>query len=102
MTVTNTGKWKGDEVAQLYVTHQGIAEAPLSALKSFKRITLDAGASQTVPFDISPEALTIVNSNGNAEFTPGKVKIIIGDSSPCKRSKTLGAAQAAEAVLILK
>src|SRR5205085_627558 len=38
VTVTNTGKLKGDEVAQLYVTHQGIAEAPLSALKSFKRI----------------------------------------------------------------
>jgi len=102
VTVANTGNFKADEVVQLYVTHEGIAEAPLSALKGFKRITLDPGATQTVPFDIGPEALTIINSTGNAEFSPGKVKIIISDSSPCNRSKTLGAAKAAEATVTLK
>jgi len=102
VTVTNTGKYKGDDVVQLYVRHDGIPGVPLSALKNFKRITLDAGASQTVSFDITPQALMIINSKGNAEFTPGKVKIIIGDSSPVNRSEALGAAKPAEAVLNLK
>ena len=102
VTVTNTGKYKGDDVVQLYVRHDGIPGVPLSALKNFKRITLDAGASQTVSFDITPQALMIINSKGNAEFTPGKVKIIIGDSSPVNRSAALGAAKPAEAVLNLK
>lgn len=101
VTVTNIGKYRGDEVVQLYLVHQGIDDAPISSLKGFKRITLAPGASQTIRFDIGPEALSIVNSKGEAEFIPGKVKIIIAESSPGKRSEMLGVAKT-EAVLILK
>lgn len=102
VTVTNTGKKKGDEVVQLYVTHEGVAYAPLSALKSFKRITLQPGASQKISFNITPDLLMLVDKNGNTVFQPGKVKIIIADSAPSNRSERLGAAQPSQATLVLK
>lgn len=100
--LTNTGKMKGDEVVQLYISHEGIDYAPLNALKGFKRITLNAGASTKVNFAISPDLLKIVNEDGNSVFAPGTVKIVVGGSSPGERSEELGAAKPAEAVLTLK
>ena len=100
--VTNTGKYSGDEVVQLYIAHEGINYAPLSALKSFKRVTLQTGASQKISFDITPEMLTLVDASGATIFQPGKVRVIIGDSSPGGRSDQLGAAKPSEAILTLK
>jgi beta-glucosidase len=102
VTVTNTGKMKSDEVVELYLTHEKIAGAPLNALKGFKRIALLPGASQKVNFTISPEHLKLIDNDGIASFMPGIVKIIIGDSSPGKRSEDVGASKAIEATLILK
>lgn len=101
VTITNTGKIKADEVVQLYITHEGASDAPISALKGIKRITLNVGASAKVSFAISPNLLKLVDDNGNLSFTPGKVKIIVGGSSPGKRSEELGA-KTSEATLTLK
>ena len=101
VTVTNTGKMKGDEVVQLYITHEGTTDAPISALKGIKRITLNSGASAKVSFIISPDLLKLVDDKGNSVFTPGKAKIIVGGSSPGKRSEELGA-KSVEAILTLK
>lgn len=102
VTVTNTGKYRGDEVVQLYITHEGIDDAPLQALKGFRRIALAPGASQKISFTLSPGLLTLIDNKGSSLFKPGKVKIIIAGSSPSKSNETLGASKAAEAVLILK
>ena len=101
-TITNTGKYKGDEVIQLYIVHEGIGYAPLQELKDFRRITLSAGQSRKISFTISPELLKLVDDRGNSIFAPGKVKIVIAGSSPSKRNEELGAAKASEAVLTLK
>ena len=101
-TITNTGKYKGDEVIQLYIVHEGIGYAPLQALKGFQRITLSPGQSRGISFTISPELLKVVDDRGNSIFAPGKVKIIIAGSSPSKRNEELGAAEASQAVLTLK
>ncbi len=102
VTVTNNGKYEGDEVVQLYITHEGVGSAPLSALKGFKRITLGPGVSQKINFNITPDLLNLIDTNGNTTFTPGKVKIIIGGSSPGKRSEALGAAKPGEVILTLR
>lgn len=102
VTVANTGKMKSDEVVQLYLTHKGIPGAPLYALKGFKRISLLPGVSQKVNFIISSEQLKLIDDNGKASFMPGTVKIIIGDSSPGKRSEELGVTKSIEESLILK
>jgi len=100
--VSNTGKYKGDEVVQLYITHQAVDNAPIIALKSFKRITLSPGQSQKISFTVTPDLLKLIDAGGNSVFTPGKVKIFIGGSSPGKRSEELGATKASEAIVTLK
>jgi beta-glucosidase len=102
VTLTNTGKYKGDEVVQLYIVHEGISYAPLQALKGFKRITLAPGQSQKVSFAISPDLLELIDDKGNSIFPQRKVKIIIAGSSSSKRSEELGAAKGSEAILTLK
>ena len=102
VSITNTGRYKGDEVVQLYITHEGIGYAPLQALKGFKRVTLSPGQSEKISFTLAPELLKLVDDRGNSAFIPGKVKIIISGSSPSKRNEELGAAKASEAVLTLK
>ena len=102
VTVTNTGKYKGDEVVQLYITHEGISYAPLQALKGFKRIALLPGESQKVSFRISPELLQLVDDKGHSNFIPGKVRIVVGGSSPAKKNEELGAAKSSQATMTLK
>ncbi len=53
VTVTNTGKVAGDEVAQLYLKFPDVKGAPLVALRSFQRIHLAAGRAPAGP--LSPD-----------------------------------------------
>ncbi len=57
--VTNTGARRADEVVQLYI-HQrhGTSSRPLRELKAFRRLTLDAGGTATVEFELGPRQLT--------------------------------------------
>lgn len=103
VTVTNAGKFTSDEVVQLYLAHEdaGIA-SPLYSLKGFKRISLAPGASTIVRFTISPDMLALINDDGKSMAVPGKIKISIAGSLPCKRSEDLGAAKHLEGVIIMK
>ncbi len=53
--VTNDGDREADEVVQLYL-HQrhGTASRPVRELKGFSRVTLAAGATRTVTFEVGP------------------------------------------------
>jgi beta-glucosidase len=54
--VTNTGDRTADEVVQLYL-HQrhGTASRPVRELKGFQRVTVEAGASTRVEFEVGPD-----------------------------------------------
>ncbi|HEY1678177.1 MAG TPA: beta-glucosidase BglX [Candidatus Sulfotelmatobacter sp.] len=56
--VANTGSRAGDAVVQLYI-HQraGSASRPVRQLKGFQRVSLAAGAKQTLHFKLGPEEL---------------------------------------------
>jgi beta-glucosidase len=100
--VKNTGKRTSDEVVQLYLTQQNEKDAPLYSLKGFKRVTIAAGASTKVSFDVKPAMLKQVNQNGESVLMPGTIKISVGGSLPGTRSETLGAAKHVEAMLTVK
>jgi len=52
-TVTNTGKYDGEEVVQLYIRDLvGSVTRPVKELKSFQKIILKAGETRTVTFKI--------------------------------------------------
>lgn len=81
--VTNSGSVVGEEVAQLYVTHpNGGENAPLRALKGFKRIKLNAGETKTVEFVLTPQDLALVDEKGNLIQKSGEVEIFVGGGQP--------------------
>ncbi|MFC7679006.1 glycoside hydrolase family 3 C-terminal domain-containing protein [Paenibacillus sp. GCM10028914] len=60
VNVHNTGDLAGDEVVQLYVRAENSrVTRPLRTLRGFRRIHLEAGASETVSFNLKAEDLAI-------------------------------------------
>jgi beta-glucosidase len=103
-TVTNAGPVASDEVVQLYLTHPPKAgtQTPLFALKNFRRVNIQPGASTQVKFTLTPAQLALIDKSGNA-FTPsGPVTVWVGGSLPSARSLALGAAKPASALLTIK
>ncbi|HYK40287.1 MAG TPA: fibronectin type III-like domain-contianing protein, partial [Candidatus Eremiobacteraceae bacterium] len=80
--VKNTGTMASDEVVQLYLTHAGVAGAPLRALKGFQRIPLAAGEKKTVTFILRERDLSVVDEAGKHRVIPGKVAVWIGGGQP--------------------
>jgi beta-glucosidase len=100
VTLTNTGRYAGDEVVQLYITPQNMgADEPLYALKGFHRVSLAPGASTVVRFTLTPEQLAVVDEQGKSVVRPGTIKISIGGSLPGDRSTALGAAAGVSTVV---
>jgi beta-glucosidase len=87
--VTNTGKMDGDEVVQLYLSYQNVnGEAPIKALKGFQRISLKAGESKVLSFELTAEQLSLVNKEGKMYQPKGKLMISVGGGQPGVKSKT--------------
>lgn len=65
--VTNTGSVAGDAVAQIYI-HQrwGSASRPVRQLRGFKRVTLQAGETQTLKFPLGKNELEYWNPQTKA------------------------------------
>jgi beta-glucosidase len=82
VTVTNTGKSGGDEVAQLYLSFPDVKGAPLRALRGFQRIHLEPGKSQTVHFELKGRDLSMVTDAGEPIIAEGQYKISIGGGQP--------------------
>jgi len=84
VTVTNTGKYAGDEIIQMYLrTMSGPIPVtrPVMELKDFKRISLAPGESKTIEFVITPEKLSFLDLNMKSVVEPGSVNIMVGTSS---------------------
>ncbi len=80
--VVNTGSMDGDEVVQLYLTHPGVAGAPIRALAGFQRLHIRRGEQKTVTFTIRDRQLSIVDENGVRRIVPGSVQAWIGGGQP--------------------
>lgn len=101
--VSNVGDFDIEDVVQLYVcpvdTSGGI---PLKSLKAFKHVALKKGENQQLQFMLSSEDLKIINEKGEKVWRKGDYRIVVGNSSPGKRSMDLGAAEQRELVVTLK
>ena len=82
VVVTNTGAKAGDQVVQMYVHHtvSSIVQ-PVIALRGFKRVHLEPGASTTVSFEVGPEQLAILDAQMKKTVEPGTVDLQLGASS---------------------
>ncbi|AXC13306.1 Beta-glucosidase [Acidisarcina polymorpha] len=82
VTVTNTGKVAGDEVAQLYLGFPSVAGAPIRALRGFKRVHLEPGQSQKVRFELNARDLSMVSEAGDPIVAEGKYSMSVGGGQP--------------------
>ena len=89
VTVTNTGKREGDEVAQLYLSFPKVAGAPLLALRGFKRVHLKPGESQQVVFELKDRDLSMVSEAGEPIIAKGKYSVSIGGGQPNTEAPTV-------------
>jgi len=82
VTVTNTGKRVGQEVAQLYLSFPSVPGAPLRALRGFKRVSLKPGESQRVRFELKDRDLIMVSEAGEPIIPEGAYAVSIGGGQP--------------------
>jgi beta-glucosidase len=80
--ITNAGNMNSDEVAQLYLAHQGVDGAALHELKGFKRLHLEPHATQKVEFELSARDVSTVDAAGVRRLVPGDVAVWIGGGQP--------------------
>jgi beta-glucosidase len=81
--VTNTGDRVGDEVVQLYVSHENSKMIrPLKELRGFSRITLGPNETKTVSFRIGRRDLAYWNEvRHRFETEKDQIKVSVGGSS---------------------
>ncbi len=86
--VKNTGKVKGDEVAQLYISDViSSVSTPIKELKGFSRFSLEPGETKTVTFSLLPEDLSLLDLNMKEVVEPGIFEVMVGSSSEDIRLK---------------
>ena len=81
--LSNTGKYNGDEVTQVYVKYPETGTyMPIRQLKGFKRVTVAKGKTENVTIDIPVKELRYWDENSKAFVTPkGTYEIYVGASS---------------------
>ncbi len=91
--LTNTGKYAGEEVVQLYIRDNiSSVVRPVKELKDFKKISLKPGESTVVSFVINKEKLSFYNRRLQWVAEPGTFELMLGgssDSTPLKQTITL-------------
>ena len=82
VTVTNTGKYDGSEVVQLYIRDLiGSVTRPVKELKGFEKIFLKVGESKQVFFKLTADMLKFYNYNLDFVCEPGDFEVMIGGDS---------------------
>ena len=90
VSVTNTGKYPGEEVVQLYLT-QPVASVTRAVreLKNFEKVGLKPGEKKTVSFAITRKDMKFYNSALEYIWEPGEFIISIGPNSSDTKSATV-------------
>jgi len=82
INVKNTGSRSGEEVVQLYLNDPVASTVrPVKELKGFKKIFLEAGASETITFLLTDQELGFYDSVYNWIVEPGEFHVLVGGSS---------------------
>jgi len=82
VNVTNSGKYVGDEVVQLYI--QDVAASlvrPVRELKAFKKVRLMSGETKEVEFLLTEKELSFFQEDLRFAAEPGLFNLFIGGSS---------------------
>lgn len=80
--VTNTGKRDGDEVVQVYYQDPAATMTrPVRQLCAFRRVSVAAGRSETVSFEIPVTRFGFHDNSGQFRVEPGEIRLGVGGDS---------------------
>jgi beta-glucosidase len=80
--LTNSGKFAGEEVVQLYIQDRVASiSRPVKELKNFKRVFLQPGETKEISIEITTKDLMFFNSDLKYDWEPGDFVIYIGTNS---------------------
>jgi len=81
-SIANTGKYPGEEIAQLYIRDLvGSISRPVKELKDFRKIMLQPGEMIDISFEITTDDLKFYNSYLKYDWEPGDFVIYVGTNS---------------------
>jgi len=90
VTITNRGKYAGEEVVQLYVQDPVASiSRPVKELKNFEKIMLQPGEKKDINFTITVEDLKFYDNELKYNWEPGEFIIFIGTNSRDVKSATV-------------
>lgn len=80
--ITNTGKYDGEEVVQLYI-HDLVGEVtrPVKELKGFQKLMIKKGETRTVTFMLPTSELSYYHQDMSHTWDTGKFELFIGTNS---------------------
>jgi beta-glucosidase len=82
VTITNAGKYAGEEVVQLYISDPvATVTRPVKVLKGFQKVSVTAGESKEVTFRITTEQLKFFNADLKYDWESGEFIIHVGTNS---------------------
>ena len=82
ITITNTGKYDGEEIIQLYIQDLvGSVTRPVKELKGFKKIFLKKGESKNVSFALTSKDLAFYTADMSFKAEAGDFKVFVGTNS---------------------
>lgn len=85
--ITNTGKYKGKEVAQLYIRDLfASVTRPVRELKGFEMIELEPNQTKTVTFTLTENELGFYDNLGEFIIENGDFNVFVGGNSLAKLS----------------
>lgn len=80
--ITNTGKYTGKEVVQLYIGDpEASVSRPVIELKDFQKVDFAPGETKTVTFRITTGQLKFYNQDLKYDWEAGKFNISVGPNS---------------------
>ena len=98
VTVRNTSAKDGEEVVQAYlIDEEASVRVPNAQLVDFARVAVPAGEAVTVKLTVPADWMRITREDGERLFESGSFRVVVGGSSPGKRSLLLGAPRPQEA-----
>ncbi|KQT18243.1 beta-glucosidase [Chryseobacterium sp. Leaf404] len=90
VSVSNTGKYDGEEVVQLYIRDLfGKVVRPIKELKGFEKVFIKKGETKTVYFTLTPENLKFYDDALNYDWESGEFDIMVGTDSENVQTKRI-------------
>lgn len=82
LEIKNTGSCAGTEVVQLYLKDRYASKIrPVMELAGFARVSLEAGETKSVEFEISPTQTAFLDEEMRWKIEAGDIDVLVGSSS---------------------